>query len=113
MIEGKVSIVGKVGDSITMEEAQHAARNCILNVLAIIEEAIGDLNKVKRFVKNLTFVASDDEFYQQPQVANAGSKLLLDIFGDEIGRAARSAVGVNCLPGNIPVEIEMLIEINK
>ena len=112
-IDGEASIVGKVGDSIKMEEAQHAARNCMLNVLAVIEEAIGDLNKVKSFVKNTTFVACNNDFYLQPQVANAGSELLIDIFGDDIGSAARSAVGVNCLPGNISVETEMLIEIKR
>jgi enamine deaminase RidA (YjgF/YER057c/UK114 family) len=59
----------------------------------------------------LCFVACTDTFYEHPQVANGGSQLLIDIFGEECGRCSRSAVGVNALPGNIPVEIELLIEL--
>ena len=61
----------------------------------------------------LVFVSSDNEFYQQPEVANGATDLLVDIFGEEIGLPARSAIGVNVLPGNIPVEIEVLIELKK
>ncbi|RGK42790.1 RidA family protein [Dorea formicigenerans] len=59
----------------------------------------------------LVFVSSDNEFYQQPEVANGATDLLVDIFGEEIGLPARSAIGVNVLPGNIPVEIEVLVEL--
>ena len=71
------------------------------------------MNRIKSFVKVLAFVASDDQFYSQPLVANGGSQLLVDVFGYEIGCPARSAIGVNVLPGNIPVEIELLVELKE
>lgn len=104
-------VTGKVGREITKEEAQIHARNAMLNVLAVLESKIGDLNKVKQAVKLLVLVASDDEFYEQPFVANGGSQLLVDIFGPELGAPTRSAIGVNVLPGNIPVEIEAIFEL--
>lgn len=102
---------GKVGAEISLEEAQAAARGCLLNILAVIERELGDLNRVKSFAKMLAFVASSDDFYDQPMVANGASALLVEIFGEETGLPARSAIGVNVLPGNIPVEIEMLFEL--
>jgi len=66
---------------------------------------------IKSFVKVLGFVASSDDFYQQPQVMNGASQLLVYIFGEMAGKAARSAIGTNALPGNIPVEIEAVIEL--
>ena len=65
----------------------------------------------KKIVKILGFVASSEEFYQQPKVLDAASQLLIDVFGEDAGKASRSAVGVNVLPNNQPVEIEMLIEL--
>lgn len=111
-IDGK-SVQGKLGKEITIEQGQECAKNCILNVLAVLESYIGDLNKVKNVVKILAFVAGTDDFYDHPKVANGGSQLLVDIFGEEIGLSTRSAVGVNALPGNAPVEIEALFEISK
>ena len=84
---------------------------CTLNLLSALKALVGDLDRVKRIVKLLVFVASDDEFYQQPQVANGASQLFVDLFGEEVGLAARSAVGMNVLPGNIPVEVEAVIEL--
>lgn len=104
------TIVGKIGDEVSFEDGQKAAINCMLNVLAVIKQQLGDLSRVKRFVKALVFVSSNNNFYDQPKVANAASNLLAEIFGDEIGTPARSAIGVNVLPGNISVEIEMLLE---
>lgn len=104
-------VKGKVGRDFTKEEAQEFSKNCMLNVLAVLEAKIGDLNKVKQVVKILTMVASDNEFYEQPFVANGGSQLLIDLFGEEAGAPSRSAIGVNVLPGNIPVETEALFEI--
>ena len=69
------------------------------------------MDRVKRIVKLLVFVASDDEFYEQPQAANGASRLFVELFGEEAGLAARSAVGMNVLPGNIPVEVEAVIEL--
>ncbi|MBR0464851.1 MAG: RidA family protein [Clostridia bacterium] len=102
---------GKLGQAYTVEQGQVFARNCMLNILAVLEREIGDLNRVKSVVKMLALVASADDFTQQPQVANGASLLLGEIFGQERGIPARSAIGVNVLPGNIPVEIECIFEI--
>ncbi len=104
-------ITGKVGKEFTKEDAKEFSRNSMLNVLAVLQDRIGDLNRVKQAVKILVFVASADEFCEQPYVANGGSQLLVDLFGDEAGAPSRSAIGVNVLPGNIPVEIEAIFEI--
>lgn len=101
-------ISGKLGAEFSVEQGQKFAQNAMLNVLAVLEAQIGDLNKVKAPVKILTFVASTDDFTMQPAVANGGSQLLLDLFGDV---PSRSAIGVNVLPGNIPVETEALFEL--
>ena len=83
----------------------------MLNLLANLQDKVGDLNKIKRFVKVLAFVNSTDDFTSQPQVVNGGSELLRDIFGEETGVPARSAIGVNALPGNIACEIEVIAEL--
>ena len=82
----------------------------MLNLLANLEAKLGDLNRIKRFVKVLAFVNSADDFASQPMVVNGGSNLIKALFGDEIGVPARTAIGVNATPGNIAVEIEMLVE---
>lgn len=104
-------IKGKLGKDFTVEEGQLYARNCMLNILAVLKDKIGDLNKVKAAVKILVFVASEDNFYDQPMVANGASSLLVEIFGEKIGLPSRSAIGVNVLPGNMPVEVEALFEV--
>jgi enamine deaminase RidA (YjgF/YER057c/UK114 family) len=105
-------IKGKLGKEFTVEQGQGFARNCMLNVLAVLEANIGDLRKIKNCVKILTLVAGTDEFYDQPAVANGGSQLLIDLFGPEAGTPSRSAIGVNALPFNFPVETEGLFEIS-
>lgn len=107
---GGVTCQGKLGSEFTLEQGQTYARNCMLNVLAVLEANIGSLNKVKAAVKITTFVASANDFYDQPKVANGGSALLVALFGEEAGAPSRSAIGVNVLPGNIPVETEALFE---
>lgn len=109
---GEQKFTGKLGKEFSVEQGQDAARYCVLNLLANLKAKIGDLSRVKRIVKMLCFVAGADTFYDQPAVANGGSQLLIDIFGEEAGRCARSAVGMNALPGNMPVEIELLVEVN-
>ena len=104
-------IKGKIGKEFTLEQGQGFARNCMLNILAILEANLGDLRKIKKCAKVLTFVACADDFYDHPSVANGGTQLLVDLFGPEIGLPARSAVGANSLPFNIPVETEGLFEI--
>ena len=103
-------IVGKVGSDRTIEEGQDAARICALNALSTLQDYLGDLNKIKSVVKTLVFVASADNFNQQPKVIDGASRLFSDIFGDD-GIGARSAIGVSELPGNITVEIEYIFEI--
>ncbi len=110
IVEGKPAYTGKVGKELSLEQGQEAAKICILNTLSVLEKAIGNLNRVKNVVKVLGFVASAPNFNQQPAVINAGSQLLIDVFGDK-GQHARSAIGTNELPGNIPVEIEVIFEI--
>ena len=71
------------------------------------------MNRIKRIVKVLAFISSDNDFFDQPLVANGASQLLKDVFGDDAGVATRSAIGVNVLPGNIPVEIELIAELKE
>jgi enamine deaminase RidA (YjgF/YER057c/UK114 family) len=110
---GEPQFTGKLGAEVTIEQGQEAARYCVLNLLANLKARIGNLDKVKRIVKMLCFVAGTPTFYDHPLVANGGSQLLVDIFGEERGCCARSAVGMNALPGNISVEIELLVEVEK
>ncbi len=102
---------GTLGRDFTVEEGQMLARNCALNLLAVLEREIGDLNRVKAAAKILVLVASQNDFYQQPEVANGASGLLAEVFGEDIGLPARSAIGVNVLPGNLPVEVEAVFVI--
>lgn len=102
---------GKLGRDITKKEGYEAARSCMLNLLSAFQRDIGSLDRIGSFVKMLALVASEDDFYDQPDVANGATDLLAEIFGETVGLPARSAIGVNVLPGNIPVEIEVLIEL--
>jgi len=109
LVEGKLAATGKVGAEVDLETAQQLARICVLNGLAAVKNEIGDLQRITRIVKLVGFVSSDPRFIQQPQVINAASDLLAETFG-EIGRHARSAVGVAVLPLDAPVEIELIVE---
>ncbi len=104
---------GKLGQELSLEEGQWAARSTMLNMLAVLHRDLGDLNRVGKWVKLLGFVACTPTFYSQPAVINGASQLLLDLFGEKLGKPARSAIGVAALPTNIPVEIEGLIELNE
>ena len=110
MIDGKLLYTGKVGDTRTLEEAQEAARICIINALAALKAHLGDLDRVKKTVKVQAFVASKTGFDQQHIVVNAASQLLFDVFG-EAGRHARTAVALNQLPMDATIEIEMIAEV--
>ena len=110
-INGELLITGKLGAEVDIEQGRQCARQCILNLLGNIQHSIGDLNEIKQFVKMLGFIASKEDFHKQPEVMDAASQLLIDIFGLEIGKCARSAIGVNVLPGNSPVEIEIIFKI--
>lgn len=108
---GSHNYIGKLGGGISLEEGQKAARDSMLNVLSVLQAEIGDLNRVKQAVKILTFVSSTPDFLEQPLVANGGSELLKELFGEEAGIPARSAIGVSVLPGNIAVETEAIFEV--
>ena len=107
LADGKFICTGKVGKDVSIEQAQAAAKQIAVNTLAALHEYIGDLNKIKAVVKVLGFVASAEGFNEQPAVINAFSQVFVDVFGEN-GRHARSAVGTNELPFNIPVEIESI-----
>jgi enamine deaminase RidA (YjgF/YER057c/UK114 family) len=110
LVDGKPTITGKVGAEVTEEDAYKAARATILNSLALLRAEIGSLDKVARIVKLTGWVNSAPGFIRQPFVINGASDLLVQIFGDA-GRHARTAVSANELPFNIPVEIEIVVEI--
>lgn len=102
---------GKVGDALTLEQGQEAARNVGLNMLATLKAEIGDLNRVRRVVKVLGMVNAAPDFRDHPKVINGFSDLMVEVFG-EAGRGGRSAVGMGSLPFQIPVEVEMIVEID-
>lgn len=102
---------GKVGLDLTFEQGKEAARAVGLNMLATLKNHLGSLDKVKRLVKTLGLVNCAHDFKDQPKVINGFSELFADIFGEDAGVGARSAVGTNALPGNIPVEIECIFEL--
>jgi enamine deaminase RidA (YjgF/YER057c/UK114 family) len=107
---GELAKTGKVGDGVTLEEAQEAARLCALNALAAAAAEAGGLNNISRIVKVTGFVASAQGFNGQPQVLNGASDLLGEVFG-EAGLHARSAVGVAELPLDAPLEVELVAEL--
>ncbi|NRB73484.1 MAG: RidA family protein [Verrucomicrobiales bacterium] len=104
-------ITGRVGADMNLEEAQNAARQVGLNLLATLKNELGSLDRVSRLVKSLALVNCTDDFFDQPAVINGFSELFAEVFGEEDGIGARSAMGTNSLPGNIPVEIEIIIEL--
>jgi enamine deaminase RidA (YjgF/YER057c/UK114 family) len=108
--DGELVATGKVGAEVTPEVAAEAAAACALNALAAIKGEIGDLSAVRRVVKVVVFVASTPDFTGQPAVANGASELLGQVFGDA-GKHARSAVGVAALPLDVPVEVEVVVEV--
>ncbi len=110
MVDGKLPAVGRVGAEVTAEQATELARQCALNVLAAVDGLVG-LGRVAKIVKVTGFVAVAEGFTAIPAVVNGASELLADVFG-EIGRHARSAVGVAALPLGSPVEVEAIIEVS-
>jgi enamine deaminase RidA (YjgF/YER057c/UK114 family) len=110
MRDGQLITTGKVGAEVTPEVAAEAAAACALNALAAIKGEVGDLSAVRRVVKVVVFVASAPDFTGQPGVANGASELLGKVFGDA-GVHARSAVGVAVLPLDVPVEVELVVEV--
>jgi len=112
MEKGELMCTGKIPSQVSIEDAQAAARQCVLNGLAVLKAELGgDLSRFTRVVRIGAFVQSDDDFFAQPQVANGASEFLLELLGDA-GRHARAAVGVNALPLNASVEIEFTFEVD-
>ncbi|HQR41691.1 MAG TPA: RidA family protein [Gemmatales bacterium] len=105
-------IKGKVGDDFTLEQGQQAARQCALTMLATIKNNLGSLNKIKRLVKSLGMVNSTPTFVDHPKVINGFSELMREVYGEDNGVGARSAVGVAALPSGVAVEVEAIFELN-
>ena len=110
--DGVLAYTGKVGETVSIEDATQAARLCGINLLAQAKAALGSLEKVRRVVKLGAFVSSASDFTRQPVVANGASDLMVAAFGETVGRHARSAVGVNVLPPDAAVEIDAVFEID-
>lgn len=111
-VKGELKYKGKVGKELTEEQGRSAAEICALNCLGAIKGAIGNLDIIEQVVKLTVFVNSADGFSSQPKVANGASELIGKIFGEK-GNHARSAVGVNELPIDAPVEVEMIVKLKK
>ncbi|SFE89722.1 RidA family protein [Alteribacillus iranensis] len=103
---------GKVGGDLTEEDGYQASRESMVNLLSVLKAELGDLNKVKKVVKILGMVNCTEEFTGQPKVMNGASDLLVEVFGDR-GKHARSAVGMQQLPNNTAIEIEMIVEVEE
>ncbi|MFP5069131.1 RidA family protein [Pseudonocardia nantongensis] len=111
LVDGKVARTGKVGADVSAEDAYDLARICTLNALAAVDGLVG-LDSVAGVVKVVGFVASSPDFTGQPGVINGASDLLGEVFG-EAGQHARSAVGVAVLPLDVPVEVELVVEVGS
>jgi enamine deaminase RidA (YjgF/YER057c/UK114 family) len=110
LLGGRVTMTGKVGSDLTVEQGYEAARQTMLNLLAVVKQELGSLDRVERVVKVLGFVASAPGFGRQPEVMNGASHLLEQIFGER-GKHCRAAIGTSELPLNTPVEIEMIVQV--
>ena len=104
------NITGKLGADLTIEEGYESARITGINQLSVLKAELGNLNKVKRIVKVLGMVNSTPDFTDQPKVVNGYSDLMVAVFGEK-GKHARAAVGMGALPGDIAIEVEMIVEV--
>ncbi|MEE9594359.1 MAG: RidA family protein [Candidatus Hydrothermarchaeales archaeon] len=111
LVEGELIATGKVGGELSIEEGQKAARQTALNALSIARKNLETLDKVTRVVKVVGYVASAEGFNNQPAVVNGASDLFVEVFGER-GRHARVATGVNELPMNSPIELEVIFRIS-
>ena len=109
LVDGALTATGKVGRDVSPEDAAAAARVAALNAIAAVADLAGGIDRIRRIVKVVVFVASDPEFTGQPAVANGASLLLGEIFGEQ-GVHVRSAVGVSVLPLDAAVELELVVE---
>jgi enamine deaminase RidA (YjgF/YER057c/UK114 family) len=111
-IDGKITCQGRLGESVSLEQGIEAASVCALNALAVVEAALGNLDRIEQFLKVTGFVASSPDFAQQPKVIDGASRIFYDVFG-KAGRHARSAIGVAALPHGAAVEIELSVAIAR
>ena len=103
-------VLGKLGENLTLEQGYEAARLTAINLISTLKASIGDLSKVKRIVRVTGMVNATSDFTDHPKVVNGCSDLLVEVFGDN-GKHTRAAVGMNSLPLNIAVEIDMVVEV--
>jgi enamine deaminase RidA (YjgF/YER057c/UK114 family) len=108
--DGK-AVVGRLGQDMNVEQGREAARLVGLSVLSSVRAELGSLDKVVRVVKTLGMVSATPDFKQHPQVINGFSDLMVEVFGEQAGKGARSAVGMVSLPGGIPVEVEAIFQV--
>jgi enamine deaminase RidA (YjgF/YER057c/UK114 family) len=111
-IDGK-AVSGRLGQDLDTPQGRAAARSVGLQVLAVVKTELGSLDKVQRLVKTFGMVNATPEFKEHPQVINGFSDLMVEVFGEENGKSARSAVGMASLPNGIPVEIEAIFQVRK
>jgi enamine deaminase RidA (YjgF/YER057c/UK114 family) len=109
-IDGGLLYSGRVGKEVSVEEGYAAARQTMLNLLSVVKAELGDLDRVERIVKVNGYVNSAPDFDRQPAIINGASDLLEKVFGPR-GKHARTSIGVSDLPGHIPVEIEMVVQV--
>jgi enamine deaminase RidA (YjgF/YER057c/UK114 family) len=107
-IDGVLTCLGRLGDTVTVDEGRAAAAVCALNALAVLDAALGSLDRISRVLTVTGFVSSAPDFFEQPAVVDGASKVLADVFG-AAGRHTRSAIGVAALPRNGAVEIEVTV----
>jgi enamine deaminase RidA (YjgF/YER057c/UK114 family) len=110
--EDKTLITGVVGRDLSLDEGKTAARQVGLAILATLRAQFGSLDRVTRLIKLLGMVNSAADFYEHPKVINGCSELFAEVWGEDYGIGARSAVGMGPLPGNIAVEIEAIFELD-
>lgn len=105
-------LLGKLGAKLNVEQGKESARLVGINILATVRSALGSLDRIKRLIKTLGMVNSAPDFLDQPQVINGFSELMAQVFGEDAGVGSRSAVGMGALPGDIPVEVECIFEVD-
>lgn len=109
---GDLAVTGKLGRELTVEQGYEQARIVGLNALSTMRDLLGSLDNVRKIVRVMGLVSSAEGFREQPKVVNGFSDLFVDVFGEEIGRHARSAVGVAELPKGAPVEVELIASVS-
>jgi enamine deaminase RidA (YjgF/YER057c/UK114 family) len=111
-IDGTLTCLGRLGDTVTVEEGRAAAAVCALNALAVLEAELGSLDRIERVLTVTGYVSSAPDFHEQPAVVDGASAVLADVFGPA-GRHTRSAIGVASLPRNGAVEIEVTVALSE